>query len=226
MKTIHEIFNDVRLNGICVFCGSFGDTRDHVPSKALLAKPYPNDLPVVPACKSCNKSFSVDEEYVSCFIDCVMSGSTECNSSINDRTRRAFERNKNLQTAIKLCQLNYNGQIFWKVNEKRFNNVVLKLARGHAVYENSEPQLENPSYISFNTFPLMKENEITEFETLWERKNLWCELGSRGFIKEVTGVDGWQIVQPNTYRYNVFHINGSLVVQFVLREFIACEVCW
>ena len=55
MRTIHDLFNDNRLNNICPYCGDYGDTRDHVPSKALLDRPFPNDLPVVPACKAAMK---------------------------------------------------------------------------------------------------------------------------------------------------------------------------
>lgn len=226
MKPIHKTFNDERLNSICVFCGSEGDTRDHVPSKALLVKPFPNDLPVVPACSPCNKKFSVDEEYVGCFIDCVINGSTSLDSSISERTKKAFKRNWNLKISIEHCRFDYNEQVLWKVNEKRFKNILLKLARGHAVFENSEPQLDEPNHIGVVPFSVMKEHEIDEFEALWKKKDLFCEIGSRGFIREIEGKGGWLTVQPDVYRYNVFHIGGRLVVQIVIREFIACEIFW
>jgi hypothetical protein len=38
-------------------------TRDHVPPKLLLAKPYPKDLPTVPSCADCNRSFQANDEY-------------------------------------------------------------------------------------------------------------------------------------------------------------------
>jgi hypothetical protein len=47
----------------CVYCGEAADTREHCPSKVFLAKPYPSDLPVVPACEKCNNGFSADELY-------------------------------------------------------------------------------------------------------------------------------------------------------------------
>lgn len=52
----------------CVYCGARADTREHCPSKAFLQKPYPTDLPTVPACKKCNNGFSADERYASSFI--------------------------------------------------------------------------------------------------------------------------------------------------------------
>lgn len=48
----------------CVYCGMIGDlTADHVPPKCLFPDPKPTDLVTVPACASCNNSFSLDDEY-------------------------------------------------------------------------------------------------------------------------------------------------------------------
>lgn len=67
-----HLFIDRRLTGMCVYCGDQPDTRDHVPSKVFLNEPYPPELPVVAACKRCNESFSLDEQYLACFLDCVI----------------------------------------------------------------------------------------------------------------------------------------------------------
>lgn len=49
----------------CYNCGaSEASTRDHVIPKSLIPKPWPANLPTVPACESCNRAFSKDEEYV------------------------------------------------------------------------------------------------------------------------------------------------------------------
>jgi hypothetical protein len=48
---------------ICVYCGSAATTRDHVPPKGLLDQPWPPNLRTVPACSSCNSSWSLDEQY-------------------------------------------------------------------------------------------------------------------------------------------------------------------
>ena len=64
--------SDERLDLICSYCGiNNPDTRDHVPSKILLDQPYPENLPVVPCCSKCNRSFSLDEEYVACLLECI-----------------------------------------------------------------------------------------------------------------------------------------------------------
>ena len=48
----------------CIYCGAESGTREHVPSKVFLDEPYPEDLPVLPACFNCNNGFSDDEAYV------------------------------------------------------------------------------------------------------------------------------------------------------------------
>jgi hypothetical protein len=50
--------------GECVYCGQWGPlTSDHIPPKNLFAKPRPSNLITVPACRNCNKSFELDDEY-------------------------------------------------------------------------------------------------------------------------------------------------------------------
>lgn len=70
-------YADERLLLGCIYCGAQDNTREHVPSRVLLDKPYPENLPVVGACHPCNNGFSKDEEYVACLIESVIAGSTE-----------------------------------------------------------------------------------------------------------------------------------------------------
>ena len=76
MKQIKK-YSDLRLYGYCTYCGGEPETRDHVPSKILLDKPFPENLPVVPSCDKCNHDFSKDEEYFACLIECTLRGTTE-----------------------------------------------------------------------------------------------------------------------------------------------------
>lgn len=55
--------NDSKKKLKCLYCGESSKTKDHVPSKNLLEKPYPKNLMTIPACDNCNKSYSLDEEY-------------------------------------------------------------------------------------------------------------------------------------------------------------------
>ena len=70
-------YADRRLLLGCIYCGEEDSTREHVPSRVLLDKPYPENLPVVGACRPCNNGFSQDEEYFACLIESVIAGSTE-----------------------------------------------------------------------------------------------------------------------------------------------------
>jgi len=47
----------------CVYCAAPATTRDHVPPKALLEEPWPLNFRTVPACTTCNVSWSLDEQY-------------------------------------------------------------------------------------------------------------------------------------------------------------------
>jgi hypothetical protein len=49
---------------LCLYCNrEVADTIDHIPSKLLLAKPFPDNLLTVPSCLRCNSSFQKDDEY-------------------------------------------------------------------------------------------------------------------------------------------------------------------
>ncbi|HEY7769949.1 MAG TPA: hypothetical protein VIB55_17395, partial [Longimicrobium sp.] len=78
-----KLFLDERHSLYCAYCGDVPSTADHVPSKVLLDQPFPENLPVVRCCITCNNRFSRDEPYVACLIECVISGSVDI-----DRVRR------------------------------------------------------------------------------------------------------------------------------------------
>ena len=110
-------------------------------------------------------------------------------------------------------------------------NVVLKLARGHAAYEYSEPQLEEPESVSFAPIAAMSEEQLRAFETL-PAGSLLPEIGSRAFLRAAivgnevfTQEGGWQVVQKGRYRYAVSHSDG-IIVRMLLSEYLACEVVW
>lgn len=79
MKQLRN-YADKRMRGQCLYCGGPPETREHVPPKVLLDRPFPDNLPVVEACYECNNKFSKDEEYLACLLDCVVSGTTHSES--------------------------------------------------------------------------------------------------------------------------------------------------
>jgi len=119
----------------------------------------------------------------------------------------------------------------WEAEVDRVENVVLKLARGHAAYEYSEPQLEKPESISLAPIPLLSEEQLRAFEAA-PIGTLFPEIGSRAFHKvlvvggEVFTQEGdWQTVQARRYRYSISHSSG-IRVRMVLSDYLACEVLW
>src|SRR5689334_463961 len=99
-----EEFTDERQKSWCIHCGSWiggcETNRDHVPSKSLLRKPYPANLPVVEVCSDCNVGFSLDEEYVAALLACVITGSTTPDAREYPAAARILQRNAALRARI------------------------------------------------------------------------------------------------------------------------------
>src|SRR6266487_4139201 len=143
-----KLFADERNAAFCVFCGEEPTTREHAASRILLDDPLPEDLPLVSSCQKCNNGFSQDEEYLACLIDCVLSGSTDPAAVRRAKVRASLLHSPPLAARIAAGrQEDGSGQIVWKPEETRVRNVVVKLARGHAAHQYSEPQLEDPGHV-------------------------------------------------------------------------------
>ncbi len=144
-------FVDERQRCWCIHCGEWiaqvERNRDHAPSKSLLQKPYPENLPVVQVCKNCNSSFSRDEEYLAAFLGAVLTGTTDPTAQSSPSARRILATNEKLRTRIDRSKISYTTiggetRIVWKPEIARVNNVVVKNARGHAFFEYGEPMLD------------------------------------------------------------------------------------
>lgn len=226
-----EVFADQRFAAFCVYCGKQPSTADHVPSKVLLDEPYPENLPVVQACEACNNSFSTDEPYLACLVECALTGSLDANSVRRAKIKRILMEKPALASLIESCRhQDQSGSVLWDADVGRVRNVVLKLARGHVAYECSEPQLHEPERVSFAPICALSAEQLRSFETP-PVETIWPEIGSRAFLHaavvrpQVALHDAWHLVQPGRYRYLVSH-SGPTVVRFVLSEYLACEVVW
>ena len=228
-----KLFMDERLTGICVYCGAQPHTRDHVPSKVLLDEPFPPDLPVVDACESCNAGFSLDEQYVSCFLDCVISGTVEPSGLQRHNIRRILSENPALRQRIRTSQRkDKKDNLLWQPECGRIQKVITKLARGHVAYE-FYPKIEEPIKVAFAPLPLLPDQEREAFEDVTSGKlGLWPEVGSRGFFRalgkktdQFNQIGNWIIVQPGRYRYTTVE-KSEILVRIVLSEYLACEVIW
>lgn len=235
MDEIKE-FVDERQKSWCIHCGRWIDlldtNRDHVPSRGLLLDPYPKNLPVVQICKRCNESFSLDEEYLIAFLNCVLAGSTDPEDQQNPRARRRLSGGRNLRRLIERAKTEFKtrGQITrinWKPKSDRVNRIISKNARGHAFYEYGEPMSEEPDYVWFAPLQTLTAEQRTDFETI-HSEGIFPEVGSRMMTRIVTGQDlsgGWITVQKGTYRYALAQ-RGIMLVRSVLYDYLATEVCW
>jgi hypothetical protein len=235
MDVIEE-FVDERQKSWCLHCSGWiaalAANRDHVPSKSLLRKPYPANLPVIPVCKSCNTGFSLDEEYFSALLGAALSGTTEPERQPLPSAARILERNPKLRARIDRARTEYRTRagecrVIWAPEHDRINSIVVKNARGHAFLEYGEPMLEAPAHAWSAPLESMTAMERATFEDI-DTGPGWPEVGSRMMTRVLTGQDlsnGWVIVQEGVYRYAVAQ-QGTLLVRTVLHEYLATETLW
>src|SRR5690349_7367788 len=96
----HLIGRDEREINISAYCAGPPTTRDHVPSKVLLSKPYPPNLREVGCCYDCNQSFSADEEYLVCLLGAVLAGSVDPELVCDANAKRILQKKPKLAARI------------------------------------------------------------------------------------------------------------------------------
>ena len=230
-------FSDDRFKGACLHCGrdlGVGQTsQEHVPTKSLLDKPFPANLPTLVVHTECNTSFSLDEQYLVAFLASVLSGSTELERARFPAAARALQHSPRLRQRIDRSQrvqgtLWGDPEIQWIPEIGRVNRVIVKNARGHTLFELGGPLVEEPTWV--NVFPLHLLSPVRRegFENC-TNSLLWPEVGSRLMQRMAFGdlqPGGWIEVQPHVYRYAVFQSPGEVLVRLILREYLAAEVLW
>ena len=236
MKSLPD-FADERFKGACIHCGAVlakvKTNRDHVPSKSLLDRPYPTDLPTVEICVSCNSSFSPNEEYFMAFLGSVLAGTADPAAQMTEKAEAALASNRRLQEEIDsrlhVVEDGANPRIFFLPDLDRIRNVIVKNARGHVIFEHGRPANGEPSNVAIVPLERLDQAARRVFETI-DYGPGWPEVGSRLLSRLVSGEDmrpdGWVIVQPNVYRYAVMDQGDRFVVRAVIREYLATEVIW
>ena len=235
-------FADDRLVGGCIYCTGLPETREHVPSRTFLEKTYPENLPVVGSCKKCNEGFSKDEQYVVCLLESVLAGSTEPEGIRRASVGRALHRAPALRARIESSITRTNGRIVFGVEEDRVNRVMLKLAKGHAVYELSEIFRGEPAHFWCGPLEAMTPDQYDEFSAP-HFPQVFGEVGCRN-LQRLTVVhvpsqaeDGdacsvallmndWIEVQQGFYRYQAISDTCGVLIRIVIADYLACEVAW
>jgi hypothetical protein len=235
-------YADERLVYGCIYCGGPEETKEHAPSKVFLDVPFPENLPIVRACRACNNSFSLDEEYVACLLECVLSGTTEPEAISRERIASTLARSPQLKARIEAARTVVNGQPHFSVEADRIRNVLLKLARGHAVFELSRVCRDEPDHFQVFLTDALTPEQRDAFDAP-HLVRLWGEIGSRGHQRlqylqlqlqhkddqqEIVLVPlcDWVSVQEGRYRFLAVDDIDGVVINIVIREYLACEVRW
>lgn len=218
----------------CIYCSKVATTREHIPSKAFLYEPFPENLPVVPACLDCNNSFSLDEQYVSYYLE-VMKTYVYNNYVMDSKIETKLSSDTRIRERIKK-QINIvDNKIHFKYEEDRLVNVMTKLAKGHAAYEIDHLNFDDEPKISYSFIFEMNEEKLQEFND-FPMMNKLPEVGSRigQHILIATAENGdvfsffeWVTVQENQYRYCVYiNSEGFPFVKFCIGEILFCVAYW
>lgn len=246
MKRFTESYVDERLRWperTCVHCGieldETNSTQEHIPSKSLLMKPYPEELMTTAACRECNSSFSRDEEYLAALLSAVLAGSTDPKKQKNARMAKTFMRRKGLrarieETRVEIETLLGESQIIFVPELARVNRVIVKNARCHALYDLDRWLAEKPETVIAVPLQFFSQEQYEEFETAYSELGLWPEIGTRMFQRMCFQVDplqadmfgSWVIVQDGVYRYMAEDWGDSVSVKSVIHEYLATEVYW
>lgn len=222
-------YGDERTLGACAFCGGETGTRDHCPSRVLLDEPFPENLPVVPACSTCNAGFSADEEYLACLISCVIAGSTDPDKMPRTKIKRILNQKPALRARIEQARSEIDGTTIFNPENERVFAVITKLAQGHVLYEIHESCVRKPDGIECLSLSVMTLEQRDVFENP-EPVAIYPEVGSRAMQRLlITGTDvapsGWIDVQSGLYRFHVSYGN-DVEVRIVIHEYLACYVYW
>ena len=150
-----------------------GSTRDHVPSRALLDKPYPPHLPVMEVCQECNQGFSKDEQYFVALLGCIMSGTVEIDEQPDPRIARMLADNPGLRERIsssRRVDASPSGRsiVWWGCEASRLEKVIVKNARGHVLFECNEPIGSEPVRAWFAALESLSDAQRREFEDVAE----------------------------------------------------------
>ena len=222
-------YSDKRQRDYCTYCRNELGTRDHVPSKVFLEKPYPDNLPVVPCCKRCNESFSLDEQYLAVLLECIYSGSCELEKLKRNNIKQTLKNRplllKQMNQSIKFNRKGYEINI----NEKRIENVILKLAKGHLMFEFNTPEVKPPSSVFFDFVSTLNKEERETFVQPIKLTKM-PEIGCRACSNILVSNEGetytyWTNVQDHSYQYIVGYCN-AYIVREIIRDIFVYEVVW
>lgn len=235
----HKIVYD-KNNSDCIYCGEIADSREHVPSKVFLTRPFPDNLGIVPACSKCNKSFSSDEIFLSILIEKLKSRYFYPNYEYSSEVESRINYNKKIVSDIENILQNNDVSYF----DDRIQRMLFKLAVGHSVFEISEGYCIEEGTINYSFASDMSFEEIEEFtlpfniseeplpemgSRVYERiliveYTLQSMENARDFLVAPLILLDWVDVQDCKYSYTCYRFGDEIIVKMVVNEFLYATV--
>jgi hypothetical protein len=196
---------------ICLFCGRPASTRDHIPSKCLLEKPYPLNLLTIPSCEKCNKSFSMDEEYFINILVEISSRPALVSKKLDGSVFRARQRSIKLRNRIENSFLTGDdGNVYIKPEYERIEKIIEKNALG-LYYKKYNLSLRLKDFKCTGIYPANTFNhQPTEIYVL--------TLGDKSFMPRK-----WTIIQDGVFSYVItkdFRRNNKSIMIFNIHHTI------
>lgn len=246
-----EDFSDERQKVWCIHCGAVLENskvnHDHVPSKSLLSRDarqrgtnydrgfgeLDDYLPQVVICKSCNSSFSQDENYLLCVLHAATAGSLYPNPESHPEAAKVLKSNRHVVRELResiepqIPLFDEFRSFTFRPDSDRVIRAILKNARGHVYHEIGEPLFEEPERVTYRSLVSMADKEREAFEDTGGLE-VWPEVGSRMLLRVINGVGlagGWVTVEEDRYRYAVDWSSG-ITVRTVIWEYLATETYW
>ena len=155
-------------------------------------------------------------------------GTTEISKLSRQKIKDTLARNKPLQMMISDSMSEDNGQISFSFDPARLENFIVKLAKGHAKFEHSQPRLNKPTHFSVRPLPTLSDEELNSFLETQEITK-WPEVGSRAMIKIVEGKiphSRWIEVQAEKYAYQVVLTSEGTSVKIIIHNYLMVEAIW
>ncbi|MGO4498591.1 hypothetical protein AB4114_22175 [Paenibacillus sp. 2RAB27] len=231
----HKVVYDKESYSECIYCGKQAKTREHIPSKVLLSKSYPDNLGIVPSCKECNKSFSGDELCLSLLIEIKKRKHYGAKYIFSEEVESRIRYNKTLVKDIE--EVIENGNL--KKFDEKISAIVFKLAVGHSVYELSEGYCINKGSINYSFADSLSIEEIEEFSLPFDISGeLFPEIGSRVYDRvivldlDLVAVNNeeqklsthlvlldWVNVQDSMYSYTSYRFGDEIIIKMIISDF-------
>ena len=107
-------------------------TRDHVPPRCLLEKPFPPGLLTVPSCHDCNNGFSLDEQYLQIVLAHIsfephLMEKVDEGGSVDRALARAPALDERIAQSLEVAG---DGRVLFKPETERILSIAEKIAIG------------------------------------------------------------------------------------------------